>query len=152
MRLTADNTRSSSVRSLLITDSTAGLYKVNATHAQFNTGGCFDENEISKSPLHLATHGCNAVEFRRFDSDEWFRFLRSRVFWNSSWLGCIWILLRLPRPLRRQISVHEHFSGAGRVCMDTSPWPKGVFKYTPGFSGAGEVSDKYIYRKFRRSI
>src|SRR6218665_1677431 len=32
------------------------------------------------------------------------------------------------------------------IIINTSPRRKGVYKYFPGFSGAGEVSDKYIYR------
>src|SRR6218665_569384 len=55
------------------------------------------------------------------------------------------MLLRLLRPLRRQISVYKNFSGAEKVCINTSLAPEVVFKYFPGFSGAGEVSDKYIY-------
>src|SRR6218665_1252872 len=51
-------------------------------------------------------------------------------FWRSSWGG-----------------VYKYFSGAGKVCIN-----KGVFKYLPGFSGAGEVylntspaPEKYFY-------
>src|SRR6218665_3791046 len=72
-----------------------------------------------------------------------------------SFYGCIQILLRLLRPLWRQISVYKHFSGAGKVCINTSLAPercfkilsrllqsrRSVFKY---FSGAGEVF-LYIY-------
>src|SRR6218665_1486513 len=58
--------------------------------------------------------------------------------------GCISRLFRL---LRRQINVYtcKHFSGAVKVCINTSPAPERCFKYFPGFPGAGEVSDKYIY-------
>jgi len=35
--------------------------------------------------------------------------------------------------------VYKHFSGAGKVCINTSPALEGVFKYFPGFSGAGKV-------------
>src|SRR6218665_1425847 len=59
------------------------------------------------------------------------------------------MLLRL---LRRQISVYKYFSGAGKVGKIPLRCRKGVFKYCPGFSGAVEVSDKYIYIKRRRSI
>src|SRR6218665_671203 len=38
-----------------------------------------------------------------------------------------------------------HFSGAGKVCVNTSPAPESVFKYFPGVSGAGEVSDKKYF-------
>ena len=51
----------------------------------------------------------------------------------------------------RHISVYKHFSGAGKVCIVLRR-RKGVFKYFPGFSGAGEMylntypaSEKYFY-------
>src|SRR6218665_1388973 len=54
--------------------------------------------------------------------------------------------------LQLQISVYKHFSGAGKVCINTSPAPERCFKYFPGFSGAGEVylntspaPEKYFY-------
>src|SRR6218665_526715 len=36
--------------------------------------------------------------------------------------------LRLLRPLQRQISVYKHFSGAEKVCINTSPAPERCFQ------------------------
>src|SRR6218665_234017 len=56
-----------------------------------------------------------------------------------SFYGCIQILLLLLRPLRRQISVYKHFSGAGKVCINTSPAPERCFQILPRLFQRGEV-------------
>jgi len=52
-----------------------------------------------------------------------------------------------------------YFYGAGKVCINTSPRRKGVFKYFPGFSGAGKyilyrntspAPEKYLNTLIRR--
>jgi len=50
------------------------------------------------------------------------------------------------RSCGRNVSEYTFSEVIGEPRGDYSTRRKGVFKYFPGFSGAGEVSDKYIYR------
>src|SRR6218665_1614555 len=63
-------------------------------------------------------------------------------------MGCILILLRLLRPLRRQKSVYKHFSGVGKVFLNTSQASSAPERYE--ISNTSPAPEKYLYTLFRR--
>ena len=86
-------------------------------------------------------------------------FLNQSIIWKmrktcreiKQWINPVHINTSLASPpLRCQISVYKHFSGAGKMCINTSPAPERCFQILPRlfrrrisvfkyFSGAGEV-------------